>query len=521
MKRIIPLILALVLIFALTACNKTPASGGAGSGGSTNNGGGSASGGGSSEVDKSKLEPYTVDFYHICWWNTPTDEGIKGVEDAINEYVQKTLGYPYTLKLHFLAIMEYTTQIDLLLAAGDKIDLVSEFSYDSMVVNGYLLPLDQFLDKELADTAELLGDWLESGRTKGVTYGIPCHKGVVLTYCYEYQDSYINGINYDMSKIKDFYDLEDLYAKLHAKYPNIWVDVDCSRYPDMIAQLNKVTVVGTYGCTLGDNSTLVSYYESDAWKQALDYAWKYRNNGYVDPEGSQSQKATTALTPEMLVGYNIAYGRDPAAQGVWLTTSWNVPCSAVTTCVQNLTVGGGAKWGIAYTSKNPSASATLLNLMWTDYFVLNTLMYGIEGRDYVVTEATKDYTPAGIGAYEYPEGFDGDSVPYQCQLNDGIFGDEFLMLRSSGTTSYTRQYMQEQIDKAWKCPTFGFTPDTADVQNQLTALSNINSQYRSALCYGDINPSENATFVKLLKEAGVDDVIANYNQQIQEWLAAK
>lgn len=535
MKKAILVLLALAMVISLAACAKEGGSTPSGStpggststpggstttpGGSTSTPGGSTSTPGSS--GSSQTAPYEVTFYYICWWNIPSDEGTARVEQLVNDRL-KELGYNYTLDIKFMQIADYNTQIDLLLAGGDKVDIFLAFNYANMVNNGYLAPLDEFLDDEMADTAELMGNWMESGKTNGITYALPCHKGVVLTYCYEYQDAYVNGekgFTYDMTKIKDFYDLEDLYAQLHAKFPNMWVDWNTSRYADMIAQLTKTTVVGTYCATVGDDPTLVNYYTTDAWKSALEYAWKYRNAGYVDPDGSQSQTATTALTADMVIGYNIAYGRDPAAQGKWLTTSFGVPCSAVTTCVQNLTVGGGATWGIGYTSENKSAAATVLNLMWTDYKVLNALMYGIEGIDYVVTEPTTDYTVAGVGAYEYPEGQTADSVSYQVQLNDGIFGDEFLMLRSSGTTSETRQYMMDQIKKAWVCPTFGFRPDSADVSNEIAAVSNVYSQYYNALIYGDIDPEiNNPKFLAELESAGLQNIIDTYNAQVSDWL---
>ena len=61
-------------------------------------------------------------------------------------------------------------------------------------------------------------------------------------------------------------------------------------------------------------------------------------------------------------------------------------------------------YGIAYTSKHPKEAAEVLNLIWTDEYVMSTLIYGLEG---VSWEWNADKS-----SIQYPEGL-GDRIPFR------------------------------------------------------------------------------------------------------------
>ena len=538
LTKILVLVLACAMLLGvLSACQKTPASGGTGSGGTANNGGGSTnngggssnsggsgggssnsggSGGGSSNSGgsgggKQQEEPYQVDMFWIYPWTHPTDEGTKGVEDAVSARVQ-SMGYNYTLKLHWINLFEYDTQVDMMLAAGDKADIIFSglSGMANKVDNGYLIPLDPYLNNEMADAVELLGDWMICGKLQGKTFILPCRRTQCVTYCYIYIKDMVDAINYDMSQIQDFYDIEDLFAHLKAVYPTYRMDVDGSRYAAVVAELNKTAVTGTYAATVGDDPTLVNYFKTDAWKSSCDYAYRFRMLGYTNPDGSEASALTSEGPLEgMQIGIIIGYGASESSQGEMYTNRKGYECGSKKVCVTNLTTVS-VGWGVSYTSKNPSAAATLLNLMWTDQIILNTIMYGVEGRDYVFDED---------GLMKYPDGLDGDTVPYQMGLNSGVFADMFAMYPSSESARQNLIYTKELLDNAWVVPLFGFTPANDEISTEVAAVSNVYNQYHDTLVYGDFDPAEmNPTFLDALETAGIDIIIDSYNEQAQAWL---
>ena len=58
--------------------------------------------------------------------------------------------------------------------------------------------------------------------------------------------------------------------------------------------------------------------------------------------------------------------------------------------------------------------------------------------------------------------------------------------------------------------------------NEVAAVSNVVDQYLKPLTFGDVNPDDYyPQFLEALKAAGIDTIIADYQAQANEWLAAK
>ena len=74
----------------------------------------------------------------------------------------------------------------------------------------------------------------------------------------------------------------------------------------------------------------------------------------------------------------------------------------------------------------------------------------------------------------------------------------------------------------WYPPLFGFIPDSTNVATQVAAINNVYTQYNNSLTYGDVDPEVYLPeFLKALEEAGINDVMAEYQRQVDEWLANK
>ena len=58
-------------------------------------------------------------------------------------------------------------------------------------------------------------------------------------------------------------------------------------------------------------------------------------------------------------------------------------------------------WSITQTCSNPEAAAKVLNMMFTNETVLNYIIFGVEGIDYVKGDVVD-----GIQTIKYPEGYD-------------------------------------------------------------------------------------------------------------------
>ena len=82
----------------------------------------------------------------------------------------------------------------------------------------------------------------------------------------------------------------------------------------------------------------------------------------------------------------------------------------------------------------------------------------------------------------------------------------------------TREFNETAI----KSNAFGFTWDASMVRNQVTACTNVMQKYHQALMCGAVDPEETLPkFNQELKDAGIDDIIADKQAQYDAWRAAQ
>lgn len=512
-KKWVAGLLACVLLLSTTAC-------GSGSGNSSSSGELSSTGS-TGEVtsqnaggEEGSDEVVTVNLRYSVATIPPLEEAITGVEDAISEYCQEN-GYNLALDFDVTTIAEYQTAIPLGLSSGEEMGIIMVTNQQDFVNNGYLVPLQDYLDNELAGINELEGDWLVCGTTGGNLYSIPCHKGWVLTYKWIYDTQYTDGINLDKSQITDFDSLMPVFEQLHAAYPDVYIMPDTSSLPGFFNEMMETSLIGTYFATVGDDPTLVNYFETEAFQRSLEIAYQFRQNGWVSDEGSASSLAATDMFFNGVAMSEIwGHGNteESTAEAYDVLSTVGAQYDAIELGVSTAMTTLGINYGVAYTCPDPAAAAQMLDLMWTDEFVMNTMIYGLEGRDYVWND---DHT-----AIRFPDGVDTANSEYNCYLNSAIFGNQLTAYPFEGyLTVEDQEYMQENIDNARYAPLFGFSPDATNVSTQLAAVSNVYNQYYNALIYGDVDPDVVLPeFLSALEAAGINDILTEYQTQVTQWL---
>lgn len=171
-------------------------------------------------------------------------------------------------------------------------------------------------------------------------------------------------------------------------------------------------------------------------------------------------------------------------------------------------------WSITQTCSNPEAAAKVLNMMFTNETVLNYIIFGVEGIDYVKGDVVD-----GIQTIKYPEGYDMSSVPYTEAYSCGIVGNQFIMYALEGNTKAEDiAFMKEKTETAKLSPIYGFDPDTTNVKTEQSAIGNVVSQYASGLLTGELDPEEYIPKMQEeMKDAGMDNFIAEVQTQLDAW----
>lgn len=486
MKKLLTLLLALLMCFSLVGC-------------------------GSNNQEEQTGEKTTLTFEISTLFIVPALEATQVVEDEMNRYLAE-LGKDYEIKLKVTAIADYLTTVPMELAGGgdDCPDIVQVFSLASDVDNGYYVNLDEYLENELKPTKDLIGNVIGSGKVNGSYYMIPRFFGTVLDWKWVYNKEYAENAGIDVSQIKDIDTLEAACEQMKAAYPDDYFIVYTDQFPNLYRLATHTSLVGTYGATVGDSKEIVNYYATDAYKDAIYKAYEFRQKGLADPEGSNN---TASHDTVVMSGASkgVIMGHSAEAQTIanmfTNTNTYGATFDAVTIGIDDLatdTLGVG----ISYTCKNPSAAADFINLLYTDEYMWDTLIYGKEGQDYVWNE---DHT-----VVDYPEGLDFNTIPYNLQYSCGMIGNGFqsLPFASAVDSGSDPEYGKELMGMAWCPPLYGFTPNVGNVTNEVAAVQNVVEQYNDVLVFGDVNPDEvYPQFLAALQEAGIDAIIAEFNAQ--------
>lgn len=522
-KKILALVLALCLLCAMTACggdgNSSTSSTSGTSSTSSESGETSDTGETSDVAEDGNGEVYRVRLTVPTLMTPPSEEGVQQVEDAINEYLRNDLGITqWEMDLEILGVADYSTNISMALASGEKYDVFAANFYASdlstYVSNGYLSDLSSYVDNELADAVSVLPEnWLRLGTVNGKVYAIPAYTGKVLSYKYIYNKE-LYGDVVDWSTVDSLDDLDAVLPELKAAHPEEYPLVDATAPFTLMQNEGHVSPVGTYAATVGDSTELVNLFATDAFKEGVAMSYKWKQAGYSEPEGSTNtmggyQLLDNGACQGWIVGH--AYSVETVEKTMDTNNTTGATFKAVEIATSDMSTNT-LTYGVAYTSENVAAACEMMSLIWTDEFIASTLIYGLEGESFVWNEDKSSIV--------YPEGLDINTVPYTALYSCGAFGNQFILYPMDANTSAADKiYMEDLMDNAWYPPLFGFIPDSTNVSTQVATVSNVYDQYYDVLTYGDVNPDEYLPqFLNELKAAGIDDIIAEYQAQADAWL---
>ena len=150
-----------------------------------------------------------------------------------------------------------------------------------------------------------------------------------------------------------------------------------------------------------------------------------------------------------------------------------------------------------------------INLLYSQNEVHDTLAWGVEGTDW---EKNED------GAAVYPEGVTTETVGYH--MNDFLYGDILTITPWEDAGLREQQAAKNKEVDASKY--IGFSIDDTKVASQVTACQNVMNEYKpmlSAGVYGADTAAKYDEFIAALEGAGINEIIAEYQTQLDEWLA--
>lgn len=459
-------------------------------------------------------EPYTV---AIAALGDASTEACSQVAEAASELLLEK--YNTTVTLVRYGYLEYDQQMQLALAGGEKLDLISSgffsCSLDSASASGQVLALNDLLSAmpELyaAVTEE---DWLCMQRGSQI-FGVPNGKEHASGYGFSCVTEMLEQLDYDISTIQKEEDLEGLLRAVKETFPG--VDPVVTSGGEMGGVMSYMDNLGNdYGvledCRT-DNTQLVNWFATDSYRSICELHYRWAQEGLIMPDASSnSETASTLIAAGTAFGYfhNNKPGiedEDESATGKEMTM---IPLVEAYSTTSNLS----ECWMIPYQCEQPERALQVLSEMYLNPELGNLFAYGIESEHWEFVDEEK-------GLIDFPEGVSASTTDYSVaawawpnELILYVFGAEADPDLWEKTLEFN--------NTAHQSPGKGFSFDSSSVLNEIAACNNVEAKYNNPLLAGTLNPDEAIPkFLEELEAAGVNTIIEEKQRQFDEWLAAQ
>ena len=180
----------------------------------------------------------------------------------------------------------------------------------------------------------------------------------------------------------------------------------------------------------------------------------------------------------------------------------------------SLILGGDTAYAIPYCADEPERAMMVLNAIYSQPDLYNTLIYGIEGEDYTKND-DGTITTSYVGASPTAD----DSYGIQ----RWIIGSCKNALINNGTDPNYYADLEALEETARVNPFMNFTFDRTNVEGICASLLNVYYEYGPQIDNGVAGDNWEAlynSYVSARKDAGIDELVAEFQSQINAYIQA-
>jgi putative aldouronate transport system substrate-binding protein len=458
--------------------------------------------------------PYKVVMPIIATGSLPD---LPKVQEEINRYLKDRNLEVELLPLTFASMQN---QFNLMITGGEKLDLMPVFNwtFSNDVAQGKLIGLNELLETKGAAAAAVVGsDYLKAGTVKGIIYGIPSLRDMAASYGICMRKDILDKYGFRAEDIKTIEDISNLFTVVSAGEPGMYMTFGQG---NTLSIVNQVMVDWD---SLGDSFGVLMNHGQDAELKvvnlfaAREYEAKLRlvrdwyQKGWVIPDAvTNTESAVRLVGAGQLFSFcsNLKPGFDQQSTlgsgGVEMVTATIMPALSTTSQV------GVLSWAIPITCKNPERTMEFLNLMYTDPVIVNLIDWGIEGTH---------YAKLNDQVITYPSGVNASNTGYNLNLS-WVYGNSLLAYVWEGNAPDINRQMEAFNKSAIVSKALGFQFDATPVRTAIAAVQNVSDEYRLSLEYGMVDINANLPrFIRALEDAGINQIIAEKQRQLDAWRA--
>lgn len=520
-KKLVSLLLVTTMTAALVA----------GCGGKSEESNSGSAGGGTETAEATDSTDEEMADITVSWMTLGTTDASQtdAVEEAINAITEKKINTH--VDIQFYDPNTYATQIPMMIQANEKLDLmmytpVPGAGYESFKSQNQLLDISDLLDQYGKDVKSSLGDLLAGTTSSDGIYGAASDRNMAGTLYVVMRKDILDqlGLTEKAQNMTTWTEYEDICKQVAANTdlaPIANADAAGSTLcinpyflgSDNFSENSSFDSIGdTYNLIYADADTgkVGCYYLSDEFQNAAKRASQWYQEGLVYKDAATSQDVGDTLIKNNVAFSCVEQSELGVAETKSASTGYELICTPITDCT--LTTQSTYKFGFAVpvTATEPEAAVKFLNLLYSDADIENILAWGVEGRD---------WQDNGSGEATYPDGVTAETVTYH--MADFLNGNQFITIPWEGSGDDFRATQQKAQDAAPISKYMGFSFDSTNVANELTACYNVAQQYAAGLASGSVSDYDStySEFKDKLSAAGIDKVVAAYQEQLDAWVA--
>lgn len=430
------------------------------------------------------------------------------VYDLVSQKVREKLGFD--LECIPVDLAGYNQKMQMIMSGGEEYDLCWTSNwcndYFTNVSNGAFIPIDDLLE-EAPLLKESINEKIWDGvKREGKIYAVPNQQIMARSTCLLFPEVFYEKYKSTLDGVDSFEKLDAYMEAFGKDYPDkATVGIGWS---NLVYSLGIDPVVGCAAVSLNgdeDDIKVFNMYDTDEWRSVTKARNEWTKKGYTitasQGSGSSDWKGKPEDIPVTVDCYKPGVEKEKEK-------AMNYPVKTIRISDAYLTLDGinATLTAISATSKHPKEAIKLLEYVNTDSEIMNILSYGIEGEH---------YNKVGKNTVKVVKNskFKNDSW---------VFGNVFNSYIIDGSPEDTWIQTKKINDTAKESKLLGFSVDTTPIKLQLTNCNSVIEKYMSRLNGGFGDSEENNRLMnEELKVAGVDDVIAEVQRQIDEWKSNK
>lgn len=534
-KRLMALLLTASMIAGmLGGCGKAAESEVAADAGQTKE---AASSEESSKEEKGK--PVELSFYMM---NTPVNDVDRVMEKA-NEIIESKINA--RLNLVMVDSATYADKMNLMINSGDKWDLCFTASWGGInffenATKGAYADLTELIPQYAPQTYARIPEGLWDGvKVDGKIYALVNYQqwGSAKRSGFKFRKDIADEVGFDWQAVKGKSAIEAMeligpfLGNALEKHPEM-IGWETSSVYSLFANdpiywdMEAVGDTSSPGWVRFDEpNTVMNQFETEEFAQYCNIMREWYDAGYVRKDGatvkdfSPDRKAAKIIAEQCNSWPDsVDFPGNMDAEKMSMCTVDNAPAVSVSTTRTVIPATAGSTAGVAINaqSENVVKALELMELLNTDDELYMLITQGEEGVDYQYDAEGKYALLDGKYNFNFNEWQIGQS--YSPDFTRALYNKD-----ESGDKQKEAQTIVFAADKeAEISPVTGFTFDSTPVKTQMANCASVITEMVPALSAGSVDPAKALPeFIDRLKTAGVDEVIAEKQKQLDTWSASK